>query len=109
YSNKSNLISYPRRGMQLDVISGYKNNINGFDNEFGYLKPSLSIDYPLHKSGIPVLATKIGSHMVFGNNYEFYHAATLGGNNSLRGFRNGRFNGKTSFYQSTDLRVGLTK
>ena len=56
-----------------------------------------------------MLATKIGSHMVFGDNYEFYHAATLGGNRSLRGYRNERFNGKTSFYQSTDLRVGLAK
>src|SRR5690606_30563442 len=109
FNNKKNLLSYPRRGMQLDIVTGYKYNINGFDNKFGYVKPSLSINYPLHESGIAVLATKIGSHMIFGNDYEFYHGATLGGNNSLRGFRNDRFNGKTSFYQSTDLRVGLTK
>ncbi len=47
--------------------------------------------------------------MNFGGDYEFYHGATVGGNTSLRGFRNERFNGKTAFYQSTDLRIGLAK
>ena len=56
-----------------------------------------------------VLATKVGAHMNFGGDYEFYHGATLGGNQSLRGFRNERFNGETAFYQSTDLRVGLSE
>ncbi|WP_417885364.1 metallophosphatase [Zunongwangia sp.] len=109
YKNKSGEISFIRRGMQFDLSSGYKRNIDEYDNEFAYLKPSISLDYPLHPSGLVVLATKIGSEMIFGDNYEFYHAATLGGNRSLRGFRNERFNGKTSFYQSTDLRVGITK
>src|SRR5690606_10952889 len=80
FSNKSNLLAFPRRGLQVDIVTGYKYNINGFDNKFGYIKPSLSIDYPIHESGIAVLATKIGSHIVFGNDYEFYHSATLGGN-----------------------------
>ncbi|WBL22156.1 metallophosphatase [Zunongwangia sp. HRR-M8] len=109
YKNKGNELSFIRRGLQFDVATGYKTNIDEFNNEFIYLKPSLSIDYPLHSSGLAVLATKIGSNMIFGDNYEFYHAATLGGNHSLRGFRNERFNGKTSLYQSTDLRVGITK
>jgi len=109
YKNKGNELAFPRRGLQFDLATGYKTNIDEFNNEFVYLKPSVSIDYPLHESGIAVLATKIGSHMIFGDNYEFYHGATLGGNHSLRGYRNERFNGKTSFYQSTDLRVGLAK
>ena len=44
--------------------------------------------------------------MNFGD-FEFFHGATLGGSNSLRGFRNERFNGKSSFYQSIDLRTGI--
>lgn len=107
YKNKSGEISFIRRGFQFDVTAGYKANIDDNDNKFSYIKPTLSIDYPLHPSGIAVLATKIGAEMNFGDDYEFYHAATVGGNRSLRGFRNERFNGDTSFYQSTDLRVGL--
>ena len=107
YKNKSGEISFIRRGFQFDVAAGYKTNIDDYNNEFAYLKPSFSIDFPLHPSGAAVLATKVGAHMNFGDDYEFYHGATLGGNQDLRGFRNQRFNGQTAFYQSTDLRCGV--
>ncbi len=107
FKNKSGEIAFIRRGFQFDIVAGYKTNIDEFNNEFTYIKPTLSIDYPLHPSGAAVLATKIGAHINIGDNYEFYHAATLGGNDDLRGFRNQRFNGQTAFYQSTDLRAGV--
>jgi len=107
YKNKAGEIAFIRRGFQFDITAGYKTNIDEYNNEFTYLKPTLSIDYPLHPSGMAVLATKIGAQINFGNDYEFYHAATLGGNKNLRGFRNERFNGETAFYQSTDLRFGV--
>ncbi|GHA48370.1 hypothetical protein GCM10007103_31550 [Salinimicrobium marinum] len=103
YYNKNNA-SFPSRGMEFDVTSGYKTNIDGGDNSFGYIEPSLSFDYPLISSGFAVIATKIGGEAILGDEYEFYHGATLGGNNNLRGYRNHRFNGKRSFYHSTDLR-----
>ncbi|MCF4100795.1 metallophosphatase [Gillisia sp. M10.2A] len=109
YLNKEHNPGYPNLGMQFDITSGYKTNIDEHNNEFAYVKPALSIDYPLHPSGVAVLATKIGADFIIGDNYEFYHAATLGGNNSLRAYRNERFNGKSAFYQSTDLRVGIMK
>ena len=109
YKNKMGEIAFIRRGFQFDVVAGYKTNIDEYSNEFTYLKPTLSIDFPLHPSGMAVLATKVGAHMNFGDSYEFYHGATLGGNTSLRGFRNERFNGETAFYQSTDLRVGISE
>ena len=54
-----------------------------------------------------MLATQIGGEAILGDDFEFYHAAELGGNNSLRGFRNERFTGKYAFYQNVDLRFGL--
>ncbi|MGB6150370.1 MAG: BamA/TamA family outer membrane protein [Pricia sp.] len=101
--------AFPSRGMDFDLTLGYTNNLEGNTNRFGYVKPELSLRYPLHPSGIAVLATKLAGHALVGDDFEFYHAALLGGNNSLRGYRNERFNGKTAFYQSTDLRVGLTR
>lgn len=100
---------FPNRGMDFNFTAGYKTNIDGNDDRFGYLKPSLALMYPLHPSGIAVLATKIAGETILGNNYEFYHGAVLGGNQSLRGYRNERFNGKTAFHHSTDIRVGLTR
>ncbi|MFZ0490381.1 MAG: BamA/TamA family outer membrane protein, partial [Salegentibacter sp.] len=108
YKNLDNP-AYPSRGIDLNLLSGYKTNIDDHNNHFGYVKPSVSIDYPLHPSGAAVLATKIGGEAVLGDHYEFYDAATLGGNNNLRAYRFNRFNGKRSFYQTTDLRVAFTQ
>ncbi|WP_157893274.1 metallophosphoesterase family protein [Salegentibacter sediminis] len=108
YFNQDNP-AFPSRGLDFSLTTGYKANIDEHNNKFGYLKPSLGINYPLHSSGIATLATKVGGEMIFGDNYEFYHGATLGGNHSLRAYRNERFNGKTAFFHSTDIRVGLSK
>ena len=109
YKNKSGAIAFIRRGFQFDLVTGYKTNIDEYDNEFAYVNPTLSVDYPLHPSGAAVLATMISGKAILGDNYEFYHGATVGGNTTIRGYRYERFNGKYSFYQSTDLRVGITK
>lgn len=103
YYNKNNS-SFPSLGMEFDVTSGYKTNIDANDNQFGYIAPSFSFDYPLVSGGFAVIASKVGGEAILGENYEFYHAATIGGNNSLRGYRNHRFIGKRAFYHSTDLR-----
>jgi len=110
YNNKQGLISYPRRGMEIGVVAGYKRNVESeFNNEFSYIKPVVSFIYPIHESGAAAIATRAQAQFNIGNTYEFYHAASVGGNESLRGFRNDRFQGRTSFFQSTDLRVGITK
>ncbi len=110
YTNKDRS-AFPSRGVELDVLAGYKTNIDDNDNELGYVRPMLALDYPLHESGFAVIATKIGGQANFGDNYEFYHGALLGGGNtnSLRGYRNDRFNGKYAFYQNIDLRSGITQ
>jgi hemolysin activation/secretion protein len=56
-----------------------------------------------------MLATLLKGKALFDNDFEFYQAATIGGDTDLRGFRNQRFSGKQSFYQSTDLRWNLGK
>jgi len=104
-------VAFPSRGIELDLTAGYKTNIDNNDNRFAYVKPMLSLNYPLHESGFAALATKIGGEAILGDNYEFYHGAKLGGGNmnSLRGYRNERFNGKYAFYQNIDLRSGITQ
>lgn len=110
YNTKGMMIALPKRGIELDLTAGYKRNIeNQYKNEFSYIKPSISFVYPIHESGAATLATKAEGEFILGDDYEFYHAATIGGNASLRGFRNERFMGKNAFYQTTDLRVGITK
>lgn len=100
--------AFPTLGMETDLIIGYTSNLDA-STGFGYLKPSLSFDYKLSHSGRVVFATKFGGHVNFGNDFEFYQAARLGARNGLRAYRFDRFLGKSSFYQSSDIRVNVKK
>ena len=101
--------AYPTLGMDLGITAGYKANIDGSnaENSFAYVQPHIGITHKLSKNGAIVLASQIGGEAILGDDFEFYHAANLGGNNSLRGFRNERFTGKYSLFQNVDLRLGL--
>ena len=100
--------AFPTMGMRTDLKIGYTSNIEN-SNAFGYLIPSISFDYKLIPNGKLVLANKVKSHFNFGDSYEFYQAANIGGNDGLRGYRNQRFTGKNSFYHSSDIRLNLRK
>lgn len=108
FENKDNP-AFPTLGLDVRLAAGYKTNIDNTiaENSFGYLQPEIAIDHKLTKSGSLVFATKLGGELILGDDFEFYHAAVIGGNNGLRGFRNERFTGKQSFYQNIDLRMPL--
>ncbi|WP_047247235.1 metallophosphoesterase [Maribacter thermophilus] len=108
YENYDNT-GFPTMGMATAIEVGYKNNTNGDGKSFGYLVPSLSFNYKLIPNGRLVLATKWKGHLNIGNGYEFYQAASIGGIDGLRGFRNQRFTGKTAYYQNTDIRYSLRR
>ncbi len=102
---------FPTRGLYIQGIIGYKKNMdNDFsENKFGYGTFKLGFDKKLVPSGNLVLGSKAQISSNFSNNFLFYHANTIGGNNGLRGYRNERFSGKTSFYHSSDLKLRLKK
>ena len=107
FENKNDKV-FPTMGMHANIKLGYKQNIE-ISRGFTYIKPNLGFTYKLMSNGKLVMATNIGAHVNFGNDFEFYQAANIGANNSLRGYRNQRFTGKRSFYQSTDIRWDLTR
>ncbi|MBL4644072.1 MAG: metallophosphoesterase [Flavobacteriaceae bacterium] len=107
FENQDNK-AFPTLGMKVDITVGYKSNTES-NTSFGYLIPALSFNYKLVTNGQLVLATKIKSHLNFGNGFEFYQGASIGAHDGLRGYRNQRFTGKNSFYQSTDIRLNLRK
>ncbi|MCL7762465.1 metallophosphoesterase [Polaribacter sp. Z014] len=100
--------AFPTIGMNTSLKVGYTSNLNN-SNNFGYLIPAISFNHKLISSEKLVFATKVKGHFNFGDSYEFYQAASIGGNDGLRGYRNQRFTGKNSLYQSTDIRLLLTK
>jgi len=108
YENKDNM-AFPTLGMSTSIQLGYKSELNGNNEGFGYIIPSLAFDYKLIPSGRLVLATKWKAHFNIGDNFEFYQGASIGGIDGLRGYRNQRFTGKKSYYQNTDIRYSFRK
>lgn len=100
YDNKA----FATNGMSATLKVGYKSNIDLVKRNFGYIIPEVSFDNKIDNAGKLVLATKIKSHVIWGNNFEFFQGASIGGFDGLRGFRNQRFVGNYSLYQNTDLR-----
>jgi len=98
---------FPTRGLYFQAIIGYKKNLKLDDNQFGYSAFKLGFDKRLISSGDLVIGSKAEIRTNFGDDFLFYHAPSIGGNNGLRGYRNERFTGKTSFYHSTDLKLRL--
>ncbi|AUC13782.1 hypothetical protein BTO06_00845 [Tenacibaculum sp. SZ-18] len=99
--------SFPTKGMNFNLTVGAKMNAENTNRNFGYIKTSLAIYQNLVSNRSLVLASEIGSHLNFRNRFEIYHAATIGGNRSLRGYNRQRFTGSESFYHSNDLRLRL--
>jgi hypothetical protein len=108
FENKDNE-AFPTMGMATSLQAGYRDNLNVEGGNYGYIIPSIGFDYKLVPNGRLVLATKWNAQFNLGEGYEFYQAASIGGTNGLRGFRNQRFTGKTAYYQNTDIRFSLKK
>lgn len=98
---------YPTMGMKFGLNIGNKNNLNYSNKKYSYIIPEISFNHKIDALGKWVVATKLKSQFNFGNDFEFYQAASIGGSDGLRGFRNQRFTGKQSFYQNTDIRYSF--
>lgn len=100
---------FPSKSIVFGLTAGFKANTSIPENKFGYLKFKAGFSHKLIPSGNLVFGTLGEVNTNFGNDYFFYHAPSLGGNNGLRGFRDERFSGKTYFYQTSDLRLRLKR
>ncbi len=94
--------AFPTLGILFSLEGGYTWNLDN-SNAFGFMIPEVTFYHKVVPSGRLVLRTTSKAHLNFDDDFEFYQAANIGGNDGLRGFRNQRFAGKNSFYQSSDL------
>lgn len=104
YDNKA----YPTMGMKTEISVGQKTNLDTNKRSFSYIIPEVSFNHKIDGEGRWVFATKFKSHINFGSEFEFYQAASIGGTDGLRGFRNQRFTGNQSFYQNSDIRYSFS-
>ncbi|WP_264563982.1 metallophosphoesterase [Flavobacterium sp. N3904] len=101
--------SLPTMGFGFSVAGSWKMNIDETKTNFPTLDAKINFNHKIDAKGLIVFATILKSKVLFNNNYEFYQGATLGGDYDLRGYRNQRFLGNASYYQSTDIRWNIGK
>lgn len=98
---------FSTQGLYAETKTGWKFNTDNRDNNFGYALAKVGLEDKLTKSGRLVFQTLVECRTIFGDNYYFYHGSSLGGNHGLRGYRNERFSGKSSFYNSSNLKLKI--
>jgi hypothetical protein len=101
--------AFPTLGMTTTLEAGWKGNVTNSNENHLYFRPSLGFDYKLASNGKIVVATKFKGNIIIGDTFEFYHAASIGGKDGLRGYRNQRFIGNRSYHQNIDLRFNLSE
>jgi hypothetical protein len=94
--------SLPSMGMQLYVQGGYKMSFDEIERRYPYAEAGATFVHRLTRNNALVFSTTVKGKAIFNNDFEFYQAATLGGD-ELRGYRRERFTGRQFFYQSSDL------
>lgn len=102
-------VGFPTMGFLFYLKGGYKWNLDDKTRRLPYAESAFGMTQKLSTSGRFVLASMVKGKMLFENDYEFYQAATVGGDADLRGFRNQRFAGRSAFYHTTDLRWNIYK
>ncbi len=103
------LPSFPSMGFGFSIAGNWKINLDDSKQNFPSLESKINFNHKIDSNGKLVFATIIKSKILFNNNFDFFQGATLGGDYDLRGYRNQRFLGNQSFYQSSDVRWNLGK
>jgi outer membrane translocation and assembly module TamA len=96
----------PRRGFRWENRAGVRAGVVNASDVFAPLASALAVYLSPSLDPQLTLALRVGAQHVAGD-FPFYEAATLGGEENLRGYRSTRFSGRSAFYQNAELRIGL--
>lgn len=97
----------PTVGLGFMLLFGNRFFVDDFDKTHQYLNSKLNFVVPISNDKKLTWSSTYLLEKIFGDDYHFYQAATLGANNGLRGYRQQRFMGDTSFVTSQDIRYKM--
>lgn len=100
---------FPFFGMDIFLNSGWKTSLSDAKRNFFSVNGNLNLDHRIDKNGRFILANSTDFNWINNNNFEFYQAASIGGDRNLRGYKNFRFSGKSAIANSTDIRWNFGK
>lgn len=101
--------AFPTLGLEMILNVGWKANLSEFNQNFAAFQGNLNLFHRIDKRGKFVFANSSNTMIINNNNFEFYQAASIGGNNGLRAFRNQRFAGKSYFANNSEIRWDFGK
>lgn len=96
--------AFPTLGLEMILNAGWKANLSEFNQNFASFKGTLNLFRRIDKQGRFVFANSSNAMIINNNNFEFYQAAAMGGNNAMRAYRNERFAGKSYFVNNSEIR-----
>jgi hypothetical protein len=102
--NSLDNLSAPHSGIKFKTSLNYLENLDSSANFLAW-RATFSFYKSLDNKENLVLASQVGAGVNFGDGAEFFQMPTIGGDQGLRAYRTERFYGKSSFWQSTDLRL----
>lgn len=97
----------PSMGMSFYFAGGWKTSLDEIKQNFPYAEGAIDLVHKITPDNKLVFETHFKAMLLFSDQFEFYQGATLGGENSLRGYRRERFTGKRSYFQSSNLRYTI--
>jgi len=104
--NNTDNNSMPTRGLRLSTGIDARTDASSLDNGFFRLHMKFSYYLSFNLLFPTTLAMRIGGASNIGN-FEFFQANNIGSDETVRGFRNQRFAGRSSIYHNTELRIKL--
>ncbi|KQR93571.1 metallophosphoesterase [Chryseobacterium sp. Leaf180] len=103
YKNLNNK-AFPTLGLEMMIQAAWLTNLSSPERNFTTYKGNISFYHRIDKKGKFVFANASRAILINNNNFEFYQAAAIGGNNGMRAYRNERFAGKSSFVNNSEIR-----
>lgn len=101
--------AFPTMGFGFAISAAWKTNLEDTKRNFMTYDALLNIAHRLDNNGRFVLATKVRGKYINNKDFDFFQGAELGGSNGLRSFRDYRFLGRSSLFQSSEIRWNFGK
>ncbi|WLD24985.1 metallophosphoesterase [Flavobacterium dauae] len=97
----------PTVGLGFMTLFGTRYYMDDFSKSHQYLNTKLNFVVPISNNKKLTWSSTYLFEKIFGDDYHFYQAASIGSNNGLRGYRQQRFIGHTAFITSQDIRYKM--
>jgi len=96
----------PRQGYRWTTLAEANLGVGGTPDQFATVGSDLALYTSLRTRRQATLGVRLGGTHTFGT-FPFFSTNSLGGQTNLRGYRETRFSGRSTFYSNTEVRVEL--